>query len=282
MFERRRPWNVRGATLRPGRGVLMGVLNVTPDSFSDGGAFETADAAMAHAETLIAGGAAIVDIGGESTRPGAPPVPEEVELRRVLPVVERLVNRGGCLISIDTSKAAVAQAALAAGAHIVNDVTGLRGDPRMGEVAAAARAGVVLMHMKGTPRTMQIDPNYERVVGEVREHLERRRNVALMAGIAPEALVYDPGIGFGKTPAHNLELLRNLSAFAIDNQPVLIGFSRKSFIARLVGSTAMTERLWPSVALTALCRELGADLFRVHDVAECHDALRVAEAVANA
>ncbi len=275
-----RVWSVRGREIICGRrGLLMGILNVTPDSFSDGGQFESVADAMRHASHLIACGADIIDVGGESTRPGADAVLADEETRRTLPVITALVQSFKCLVSIDTSKAQVASAALAAGAHIVNDVTALRGDVEMAHICSQYRAGVILMHMKGTPRTMQQNPQYTDVVKEVREFLLERRDAALSAGVAPDALVFDPGIGFGKTTKHNLTLLRNLERVRIANRPVLIGFSRKRFIGHVLGEEAMGARKWPSVALTSLMREFGADIVRVHDVAECHDALRVTEAV---
>jgi dihydropteroate synthase len=261
-------------------GVVMGILNLTPDSFSDGGAFVEVERATGHALQMWADGAGIIDIGGESTRPGATPVPAAEEMRRVLPVIEALLAREPrCLISIDTSKAEVAAAALARGAAIVNDVTALRGDPAMGETVARAGAGVVLMHMQGTPQTMQDRPTYGDVVAEVREFLSTRFDAALAAGIAPECIALDPGIGFGKTPEHNLALLRHLGALRVGNCPLVLGVSRKGFLAGFAGASAAADRLWPTVALTALAREKGADVLRVHDVRPNLAALRVAEAL---
>jgi dihydropteroate synthase len=255
----------------------MGVVNVTPDSFSDGGLYLEAEAAVAHGAELAAAGAAILDVGGESTRPGAEEVPVEEELRRVVPAVEGLAPVGP-EISVDTSKHAVAAAALEAGATIVNDVTALRGDAEMAAVCAAAGATVVLMHMAGTPRTMQDEPTYRDVVVEVREFLAERLAAATAAGIAEERVWLDPGIGFGKTVEHNLELLRRLGELRELGRPLLLGTSRKSFIGRLDGSAA-GERLGGTIASSVLAAAEGADVLRVHDVAEMAQALAVAEAI---
>ncbi|MDX6603203.1 MAG: dihydropteroate synthase [Solirubrobacterales bacterium] len=254
---------------------LMGVVNVTPDSFSDGGLYLDPGAAIAHGEELVAAGADIVDVGGESTRPGAEPVGEAEELRRVLPVVEALA---GATISIDTYKAVVAAAALDAGATIVNDITALRGDPEMAGLCAAREATVVLMHMRGEPRTMQDAPAYDDVLVRVKEFLAERIEVALAAGIAAERIWVDPGIGFGKTTEHNLELLRRLGELKELGQPLVIGTSRKGFIGRLDGSAA-GERLGGTIASTVLAAAAGADVLRVHDVAEVRQALALADAV---
>lgn len=258
----------------------MGIVNVTPDSFSDGGRFLDADAAVAHGLELLRQGADILDVGGESTRPGAEPVPVEEELRRVLPVIERLAAGAPptavgerVQISIDTSKAVVARAALAAGASFVNDVTALRGDPEMAGVISDGGAECCLMHMLGEPRTMQLDPRYDDVVDDVKAFLEERLRFAVGAGIAPEKIVLDPGIGFGKTLAHNLELLRRLEELLTLGCPVLIGTSRKSFIGGDPGS-----RLAGTIATNVMALERGASIFRVHDVAGVADALRVAAA----
>ncbi len=273
-------WRVPRRTLDLTRhGVVMGVLNVTPDSFSDGGKFVDPDRACAHALAMEAEGATIVDIGGESTRPGATAICAADEIARVRPVIERLRARSEVLISIDTSKAAVAEAALAAGADIINDVTALTGDPAMTVVARESGAGVVLMHMRGTPATMQIRPHYEDVVGEVREFLRQRFDAAVASGIDPERMALDPGIGFGKTTAHNLSLLRHCDEFAVGGRPVLIGGSRKSFLGRVVGAEDAAARFWPGVALTSFCRERGARIFRVHEPRPHHDALRMTEAI---
>ena len=255
----------------------MGVVNVTPDSFSDGGLYLRPEAAIAHGEELAGAGAAILDIGGESTRPGAEEVGEAEELRRVVPVVEGL---GGARaqISIDTSKRAVAEAALDAGAEIVNDVTALRGDPEMAALCADREATVILMHMVGSPRTMQADPTYGDVVDEVKAFLAARLEAASAAGIAEQRIWLDPGIGFAKTAEHNLELLRRLSELAELGRPLVIGTSRKSFLGRSDGSEA-TERLGGTIASSILAAAEGADVLRVHDVAEVSQALAMASAI---
>jgi len=257
----------------------MGVLNVTPDSFSDGGEFIDPDRACEHALAMQSEGADIIDVGGESTRPGAIPVTEAEELARVVPVIERIRKRSDVLISVDTCKARVAEAAIAAGADIINDITALAGDNAMAGVAASSGAGVVLMHMRGTPQTMQIDPRYEDVVAEVRDFLRQKFEVAVACGIDPMRMALDPGIGFGKTPAHNRLLLRHCNAFAIGGRPVLVGASRKSFLGQLVASDVVADRFWPGVAITSLCRELGARVFRVHEPRPHREALRMTEAI---
>jgi dihydropteroate synthase len=256
---------------------LMGVVNVTPDSFSDGGLYLDAAAAIAHGEELARAGAAILDVGGESTRPGAEEVAAEEELRRVIPVIEGLTGVDA-EISVDTSKAAVAAAALDAGAGIVNDVTALRGDAEMAGLCAEREATVVLMHMAGSPRTMQREPAYEDVVVEVKAFLAERLAFALAAGIAAERIWLDPGIGFGKTAAHNLELLRRLAELTELGRPLVVGTSRKSFIGCLDGSGA-NERLGGTIASSVLAAAEGAEVLRVHDVAEVGQALKVAAAV---
>jgi dihydropteroate synthase len=257
---------------------VMGVVNVTPDSFSDGGLYLETTAAIQHGLELEAAGAALLDIGGESTRPGAAPVEAEVELARVQPVVEGLAGAGcRAQISVDTSKAPVAAACLAAGATLVNDVTAFRGDPEMAAVVARADADCCLMHMLGDPRTMQQDPHYDDVVGDVKAFLEERIAYAVSAGVAPERIMIDPGIGFGKTAAHNLELLRRLDELVAIGPPVLIGTSRKSFLGRLTGRP-VDERLAGTIATTVLAYERGARVFRVHDVAAAYDALTVTAA----
>ncbi|MDD5199197.1 MAG: dihydropteroate synthase [Terrimicrobiaceae bacterium] len=260
-------------------GAIMGILNVTPDSFSDGGSFIDPDRACMHALAMADEGADIIDVGGESTRPGAEPVPEAYELARVLPVIERIRGASDVLISIDTCKARVAEAALAAGADIINDVTALTGDPAMPRVARDSGAGVVLMHMRGTPRTMQIDPRYGDVVAEVRIFLRQQFDAAVASGIDPARMAMDPGIGFGKMPEHNHLLLGHCDAFSIDGRPVLIGASRKSFLAGPAGSENPADRFWPGVALTSLCRERGARIFRVHEPRPHREALRMTEAI---
>jgi dihydropteroate synthase len=256
---------------------LMGVVNVTPDSFSDGGLYLDPDAAIAHGRELVAVGAEILDVGGESTRPGAEAVSEEEELRRVVPVIRGLRDLD-CDLSVDTSKAPVAAAALDAGAAIVNDVTALRGDPGMAALCAERGATVVLMHMLGDPRTMQDDPRYEDVVAEVGEFLAERLEAATAAGIAEERIWLDPGIGFGKTAEHNMELLRRLGELRELGRPLVIGTSRKSFIGRLDGSAA-GERLGGTIASSVLAAVEGAEVLRVHDVAEVRQALTVATAI---
>ncbi len=273
-------WRIRGRDIDLARrGMVMGVINVTPDSFSDGGSFFSTEEAVAHSRTLIAQGADILDIGGESTRPGAESVPCGEETRRVVPVIKALRAESDVLISIDTSKAAVAEVALQAGADIVNDVTGLRGDPAMSQVARDAGAGVIIMHMQGTPRTMQAAPTYGDVSAEVRDFFRQAAERALASGLDPMSIAFDPGIGFGKTFDHNRELLRNLPLFVALGRPVVVGVSRKSFLGTLAGSTAITERFWPGVALTSFCRERGARVVRVHDVQPHREALRMTEAI---
>lgn len=255
----------------------MGVVNVTPDSFSDGGLYLEPNQAIAHGEALAAAGAAILDVGGESTRPGAQPVSVEEELRRVVPVVRGLAA-GGHEISIDTSKRAVAEAALDAGAAIVNDVTAFRGDPEMATLCADRGARVVLMHMAGYPATMQENPRYDDVVADVKAFLAARLEVALAAGVAEERVWLDPGIGFGKTAEHNHELLRRLSELRELGRPLVLGTSRKTFLGRAEGAGS-GERLGGTVATSVLAAAEGVDVLRVHDVAEVAQALAVAAAV---
>jgi dihydropteroate synthase len=256
---------------------IMGVLNVTPDSFSDGGEWFAPEAAVAHGRELIAQGAAIVDVGGESTRPGAEPVAAEEERRRVVGVIEALAGAGAQL-SVDTSKAAVARAALAAGAGYVNDVSALRGDPEMAGVVAGAGCDCCLMHMLGEPRTMQADPRYADVVSEVKAFLEERLAFAVAEGVAEQRIHLDPGIGFGKTAAHNLELLRRLDEIVAIGRPVVVGTSRKSFLGRITGRDDPHQRVHGTVATNVLALERGASIFRVHDVAATRDGLAVAAA----
>ena len=258
--------------------AIMGVVNVTPDSFSDGGVFDNELAAVAHARRLIGEGASIVDVGGESTRPGAAPVPAAEELARVLPVVEGIVRLGAPVrISIDTMKLAVAEAALDAGASYVNDVTAFRHDPALAGLVADRGVDCCLMHMLGDPRTMQEDPRYDDVVDDVKAFLEERMAAAVAAGVAEERIQLDPGIGFGKTLAHNLELLRRLDELAAIGRPLVIGTSRKSFLGRITGRD-VTERAYATAATSVLAFERGARVFRVHDVAATADALAVAAA----
>lgn len=265
----------------------MGVLNVTTDSFSDGGQFIDCERAVAHAMEMAAEGAEIIDIGGESTRPGAEPVSEEEELRRVVPVIGKVAAassrslRQGCrsyIISVDTMKPRVARAAIAAGAEIVNDVTGLR-DPAMREVVRDTGAGAIIMHMQGEPRTMQRDPHYDSICAEIREFFCQQMEACLRCGIDPMRLAFDPGIGFGKTVEHNLVLLRELESMRVGGRPLVLGVSRKSFIGKVLGSTAIEDREWPTVALTSLGRERGANVVRVHHVRPNVEALRMTEAI---
>jgi dihydropteroate synthase len=256
--------------------ILMGVVNVTPDSFSDGGQWLDPAAAIAHGRALAAQGAQILDIGGESTRPGAAPVSEREELRRVVPVLEGLAGAGARL-SIDTSKAAVAAAAIDAGATMVNDVTALRGDPAMAALIAARGCEVCLMHMLGEPRTMQRDPRYDDVVGEVKAFLAQRLAFAVEAGIDEQRVWLDPGIGFGKTIDHNLALLARLDEIVALGRPVVVGTSRKSFLGKITGRAA-GERVPATIATNVLALARGARIFRVHDVAQARDALLVAAA----
>ncbi len=271
----------RAGTLLPGSGpVLVGILNVTPDSFSDGGDFLDPEAAAGHAATMLDEGAAVIDVGGESTRPGSDPVSQGGEIQRVVPVIDRiLAARPEALISIDTYRSETAAAALEAGAHLVNDVTALRGDPRMASVVAEAECPVVLMHMQGEPKTMQKEPHYTDVVSEVRDFLAQSAEYAVAAGIRREDVILDPGIGFGKNLEHNLALLRNLEAIVSLGFPVLIGASRKRFIGTITGLQEARERVFGTVATTVLAYERGATLFRVHDVRANSEALAVAEAV---
>lgn len=273
-------WKIRDRELDLSRRALvMGIINATPDSFSDGGSFLNPADAVAHGKKLVAEGAEILDIGGESTRPGAESVSASEEMDRVLPIIRALRRESEVMISIDTSKAAVARAALEAGADIINDVTGLRGDPEMPQLAATSQAGVVIMHMQGEPRTMQVAPKYDDVVREVGEFFRQALDRAVGCGIDPMRIALDPGIGFGKTPEHNRCLLANLSAFLEFQRPLLVGLSRKSFLGWLIGSSKMEDRFWPGVALTSLCRERGARIVRVHDVKSHTDALRMTEAI---
>lgn len=273
-------WRIQGQDYDLSRrGMVMGIVNVTPDSFSDGGRYLDTGRAVEHALTLVAEGADILDIGGESTRPGAEPVDEAEELKRVLPVIRAIRSETKTLISIDTMKANVARAALEAGADIINDVTGLRGDPMMCRVAAENDAGLVVMHMLGTPRTMQQQAVYEDVVAEVQTYFEERLHVLAEQGIAPERIVLDPGFGFAKTLEHNISLMKALPLLAVQGRPVLVGVSRKTLISRLLESEDVNDRDWPTVALTSHSRELGARIVRVHQVKANVEALRMTEAI---
>jgi dihydropteroate synthase len=264
-------------TLDLSQPVVMGVVNVTPDSFSDGGRFFSVEAAVEHGVRLAGEGAALVDVGGESTRPGAEPVGAEEELERVIPVIERLRAATTAIISVDTSKAEVMRAARAAGAGLINDVRALR-EPGALAAAAASGCAVCLMHMQGEPRTMQRAPSYADVVTEVRAFLAGRVAESISSGLAPERLAVDPGFGFGKTLEHNLTLLRRLGELAADGPPVLVGLSRKSMLGTLTGRAA-GERLYGSVALAVIAALNGARIIRAHDVAATVEALRVTAAV---
>jgi dihydropteroate synthase len=264
---------------------IMGVVNVTPDSFFDGGAWETPGPAAAHAAELIGEGADIVDVGGESTRPGAPEVPAEVEIERVVPTISQIrATHPQIPISVDTMKSEVALAAIAAGATYVNDVSAFSTDPALAAVVADTGVDCCLMHMQGDPRTMQDDPHYENVVDDVRAHLEARLAFAVAEGIPEQRIQLDPGIGFGKTLAHNLQLLAHLDEIVAIGRPVVIGVSRKSFISGIAQGASVSgvdvgDRLPGTLAASALALERGASIFRVHDVAEAAQALAVAAAV---
>lgn len=273
-------WKFAGQTLDLSeRAMIMGVINVTPDSFSDAGKFFNPARAIEHGTFMMQDGAQIIDVGGESTRPGSEGVNAEEEIARVVPVVSKLRKAGAKLISIDTSKSTVARAALDAGAEIVNDITGGRADEAMMPLIAKRNAGFIIMHMQGTPRTMQNAPHYDDVVAEVREFFRQQYSRAIESGVDPMAIAFDPGIGFGKTLQHNVKLLQNLADLRIENRPLVIGVSRKSFLAKVVGSAELEDRLAPTVALTALLRERGANVLRVHDVKPNVAALRIAEAL---
>lgn len=260
------------------RTLIMGILNVTPDSFFDGGRRDSAAQAIADGVAMAASGADIIDIGGESTRPGAQPVSEAEELARVLPVLRGLRREIGLPISIDTYKSNIARAALDAGADIVNDVSALRFDPAMTPLVAAEKVPVVLMHMQGAPRTMQVEPRYGDVTREVRDFLAAQLYDGMDAGIMPEAIILDPGIGFGKTMDHNLQLLRSLPVFAALGQPLLVGVSRKAFIGKILNLEA-ADRLEGSLAAAVAAVLAGANILRVHDVGATSKALRVADAI---
>jgi dihydropteroate synthase len=275
-------WKVSHRTLDLSkRALLMGVLNVTPDSFSDGGRWVDAEGAIAAGLAMAAEGADLLDVGGESSRPGAEPVSPAEELRRVLPVIEALAAQSPCLISVDTSKPEVAREALRHGASVVNDITGLRQAP-MRRVLLESGAGAIAMHMQGSPATMQAAPAYGDVVAEVGAFLKESLRLCVAEGIAPEQLLFDPGIGFGKTVGHNLLLLRHLDSLRAAGRPVALGVSRKSFLGALTGSPALEDRAWPTVALTSFARSRGAVLIRVHEVRANAEALRMTEAILEA
>jgi len=266
----------------PRPALIMGVLNVTPDSFSDGGRFLDPSAAIAHGLKLASEGADIIDVGGESTRPSATPVSEEEELRRVIPVMEELSRRMKAVLSIDTMKAAVARAAVRAGASIINDVAAGRLDPEMAQIVRESGAAYVLTHMQGTPQTMQKHPAYNDVVGEVNEFFESRLKQLAAFGVAAERVILDVGIGFGKSLEHNLQLLGALGSFTGWNRPLMLGASRKAFIGAITGEAEAGARLPGSVACACWARMAGAQIFRVHDVAATRQALRMTEAIAEA
>jgi len=276
-----RPFLLRWGSWRldlSSRTHVMGVLNVTPDSFSDGGRYLRVDRALAQAERMAEAGADLIDIGGESTKPGAPPVPLDEELRRVIPVIERVAARCRLPISVDTSKAEVARRAIEAGAAMINDVTALRGDPAMAEVAAEAGVPVVLMHMQGTPATMQRRPRYRALMDDLLRFFRARIASATASGIDRRRLIIDPGIGFGKTLAHNLEILRRLDVLARLGRPILVGPSRKSFLGKLI-DRPVDQRLEGTAAAVTAAVLHGAHLVRVHDVAEMVRVVRVADAI---
>ena len=276
-------WKTRRATLDlTHQAQAMGILNVTPDSFSDGGDHFGIETALDHARRMIAEGAGLIDIGGESTRPGAVPVSAAEEVARTVPVVAALRAEWDGLISIDTTKASVAKAALAAGADIVNDVSGLLADAEMAEICAASGCGVVVMHMQGSPQTMQAAPRYADVVAEVKAFFAERFETLTAAGMDPAALCFDPGIGFGKSLDHNLALLRALGEISVAGRPILLGVSRKSFIGRILETDNLDDREWPTVAITSNAREKGVMLHRVHSVRPNVEALRMTEAILGA
>jgi len=272
-------WIARDITFNFPRPMLvMGIVNTTPDSFADGGRFLDTDSAVDHALCLAGEGAEILDIGGESTRPGSEPVPAEEELRRVIPVIERLAKRGESVISVDTQKPEVAKAALDAGASIVNDIAANRESPEMWKVVAGAKAGYVCMHMQGTPQTMQAKPRYDDVLREVGDFFSRRLAKLDEHGVSGEQVALDPGIGFGKNLEHNIKLLGGLNRFSVAERPILVGVSRKSFIGKLLG-TPTGDRLPASLACAAWAAIEGAHIVRVHDVADTVQAVRMAEAL---
>lgn len=259
--------------------VVMGILNLTPDSFSDGGRFPDCDSAISHAQAMVSEGAAIIDIGGESTRPGAAPVSVQQELDRVMPVVESLVAELPVPLSVDTSKPEVMQAAISAGAGMINDVMALRQEGAIEAVRDACHILLCLMHMQGEPRSMQQNPRYDDVVGEVRHFLLERAALCEKAGIAQSRIILDPGFGFGKTLEHNTALLKNIDLLAGDGYPLLVGISRKSMIGQLLGDVPVDQRLQGSVAAAVIAAMKGANILRVHDVRETVEALKIVEAL---
>jgi dihydropteroate synthase len=260
---------------------IMGILNMTPDSFSDGGQFASVDHALAHAHEMVAAGADIIDIGGESTRPGANPVSEDEELRRVIPIIKRLSAELPVPVSVDTYKSSVAEKALEAGASMVNDISGLRFSPDMAKVVADSEAAIVIMHIKGTPRDMQQNPEYSDVVEEITNFLEQRIHVALKAGVNPEKIIVDPGIGFGKKLMHNLELLKRLDEFKGLGRPIMLGTSRKKFIGTVLDIPLPEQRVIGTAATVAFGIERGAAIVRVHDVAHMVQVARMTDALVN-
>lgn len=276
------PLKTRNTTLEFGkRSFVMGILNVTPDSFSEKGTFFDKDAAIKRGLEMAEEGADIIDIGGESTRPGAEPVSLKEELKRVIPVIEKLAPKINIPISIDTCKAEVAKKALEAGAEIVNDISGLRFDPKMAETVASNEAAVVIMHIKGTPKDMQVSPSYKSLIREVMDFLEESVKIAEEAGIPPDKVIIDPGIGFGKGLEHNLTIMKNLEAFKTLGKPILLGTSRKSFIGKITGAD-IEDRIAGTAATLSIGIMKGADIVRVHDVKEGVQAVRMADAIKNA
>lgn len=272
-MTKQRVWEFGGFRSEPGdRPLLMGIVNVTPDSFSDGGRFLLEDAAVEHALKLVDEGADILDVGGESTRPASHSVALEDELQRVVPVIKRLAGRTAVPISVDTSKSVVARAALEAGATIINDISGLRFDRQMVSVCQQYPCGIVCMHMQGTPQTMQIDPRYTNVVTEIRDFLIERLQFLVGAEIAPERIVFDPGVGFGKTAEHNIQILSSIQDFQAIGRPILIGHSRKGFLKKVTGRQ-LDERLFGTIGVSVALAHQGVDLLRVHDVAANRDAI---------
>jgi dihydropteroate synthase len=276
-------WKIDGRTLDLSEhAMIMGVLNVTPDSFSDGGEFFTTEKAVEQGKRMIEEGAQIIDVGGESTRPGAEAVSADEELARVIPVIQQLSGSSSAFISIDTSKAVVAREASKAGATIINDVTGGCADPEMFALAAERKAAFIIMHMQGTPRSMQTAPHYEDVAGDVTNFFRQQYKRALECGVDAKAIAFDPGIGFGKTVGHNLSLLAHLESLRVQERPLVVGVSRKSSLGKMIGSNAMEDRLAPTIAFTALLRERGANVLRVHDVKQNVAVLRVTETLLEA
>jgi len=273
-----RPWRVRGTLLGGDRPLLMAILNITPDSFYDGGKHATVDAALRRCEEMLSEGADIIDIGGESTRPGAEPVPEEEELKRVLPIIQAVAKRFECPVSIDTVKSGVARAALESGASIINDVSAMTTDAKMLEVPQGFGAAVVLNHMRGAPRTMQLNPEYDDVIKDVRDFLLERVRIMASLGLSRDRIAVDPGIGFGKRLEDNNALIEHLEWLDSIGCPVLLGHSRKSFIGKTAG-LEKSDRLHPSVAVAVYAALKGASILRVHDVKATAEALRMVESI---